>query len=65
MLAIALTAAKFGTRPSALLGLADDAVAFDFDNCAAMRLQQWEDERTAQMWGGGEDTEVRLDGSRP
>jgi hypothetical protein len=64
MLAIALTAAKFGTRPSALLGLADDAVSFDFDNCAAMRLQQWEDERTAQMWGGGE-TEVRLDGTRP
>jgi len=41
-------------------------MAFDFDNCAAMKLQQWEDERTAAMWGGGGDeTEVRLDGSRP
>ena len=39
-MAIALTAAKFGTRPSALLGLADDAVSFDFDNCAAMKLER-------------------------
>jgi hypothetical protein len=44
--------------------LADDAVALDFDNAAAMKLQQWEDERTAQMWGGGEKkTEVKWDGS--
>lgn len=61
---LALTAAKFGTRPSQLLRLADDAVSLDFDNAAAMRLQQWEDERTAAMWGGGGDerTEVRFDG---
>ena len=61
---LALTAAKFGTRPSQLLRLADDAVALDFDSAAAMKLQQWEDERTAQMWGGGGDerTEVRFDG---
>jgi len=48
-----------------LLQLADDAIALDFDNAAAMRLQQWEDARTAAMWGGGDDrkTEVRFDGS--
>jgi len=27
-------------------------IALDFDNCGAMRLQEWEDERTAAMWGG-------------
>jgi hypothetical protein len=40
-----------------------DAVALDFDNAAAMRLQQWEDERTAAMFGGEEQTpaEVRFE----
>lgn len=61
---LALTATKFGTRPSQLLQLADDAVALDFDGAAAMKLQQWEDERTAAMWGGGDSkTEVRWDGT--
>lgn len=48
---LALTAQKFGSRPSTLLQLADDAVALDFDQCAAWRLQEWEDERTRAMWG--------------
>jgi len=40
-------------------------VSLDFDNAAAMRLQQWEDERMVAMWGGGDDrkVEVRFDGS--
>lgn len=62
---LALTAAKFGTRPSQLLRLADDAVALDFDNAAAMKLQQWEDERTAQMWGGGGDEKVEVQWNGP
>lgn len=56
-----MTAAKFSTRPSKLLLLDDPGVAWDFDNCAAVKLQQWEDERTAAMWGGGEK-QVLLDG---
>jgi hypothetical protein len=56
-----MTAQKFGTRPSRLLGLDEPGVAFDFDNVAAVKLQQWEDERTAAMWGGGE-RQVILDG---
>ena len=36
-------------RPSALLGLDDEAVALDFDNAAAMRLQQWQDERDLNL----------------
>ncbi len=58
-----MTAAKFGTRPSKLLGLRDSAIAFDFDNVAAVKLQQWEDERAAAMWGSGE-RQVILDGPR-
>jgi hypothetical protein len=43
--------------------LLDDAVALDFDNAAAMRLQQWEDERTAAMFGGDDQpAEVRFEG---
>lgn len=51
LLALALTASKFGTLPSSLFGIVDDAVALDFDNAAAMRLQQWEDERLAMLHG--------------
>ena len=63
LLALGLTAQKFGSRPSSLIGLLDDAVALDFDNAAAMRLQQWEDDRTAAMFGGGDNqpAEVRFE----
>ena len=60
-----MTASKFGTRPSRLLQLADAGVAFDFDNAAAVKLQQWEDERMAAMWGNGGERQVILDGVRP
>lgn len=33
-----------------MLGLDDDLISFDFDNAAAMRLQQWEDERSAAFF---------------
>jgi hypothetical protein len=56
-----MTAQKFSTRPSKLLQLDEPGVAWDFDNCAAVKLQQWEDERQAAMWGGGEK-QVILDG---
>ncbi len=59
-----MTAQKFGTRPSRLLQLDEPGVAFDFDNVAAVKLQQWEDERMAAMWGGGDDRKVILDGPR-
>jgi hypothetical protein len=59
-----MTASKFGTRPSRLLQLADAGVAFDFDNAAAVKLQQWEDERMAAMWGNGGERQVILDGPR-
>lgn len=52
---LALTAQKFGSRPSHLLTLAEDVVALDFDQAAAWRLQEWEDERTRAMWGASED----------
>jgi hypothetical protein len=42
--------------------LDEPGVAFDFDNVAAVKLQQWEDERMAAMWGGGDDRKVILDG---
>lgn len=62
MLALALTARQFSTRPSSLLRFEDEVVALDFDNCAAMKLQQWDDERTAAMWGNGEaDKQVRFE----
>jgi hypothetical protein len=39
-----------------------DVTALDFDNAAAMRLQQWEDERTAAMFGVKEaEPEVRFE----
>lgn len=60
---MALTAQKFGKRPSQLMGLSDPVIALDFDNAAAMRLQQWEDERTAAMFGGRDNqpSEVRFE----
>ena len=61
---IALTANKFGRLPSELLEIRDSAIAFDFDHLAAFKLQLWEDERTAAMWGGSDKTEVRFDGSK-
>ena len=51
---LALTAAKFGVRPSALFALADDAVALDFDQAAAYRLNEWEDKKLCAVWGTGE-----------
>jgi len=57
LLALSLTASKFGQRPSQLLGLLDPVVSLDFDNAGAMRLQEWEDERTAAMWGAKPDPE--------
>jgi len=32
-----------------LLGLDDEAVALDFDNAAAFRLQTWQDERDLNL----------------
>lgn len=49
LLALSLTAAKFHCRPSQLLRLLDPVVALDFDNCAAMKLQEWEDERAINL----------------
>ncbi len=46
-----MTANKFGGRPSGILGILDDVVALDLDNAAAMRLQQWEDERLKMIHG--------------
>lgn len=43
-----------------LMQLADPVIALDFDNAAAMRLQQWEDERTAAFFGA-QQSEVRLE----
>ena len=51
LLVVALTASKFGQRPSLLIGIVDDdALSLDFDMAAALRLQQWEDEREAEKW---------------
>jgi hypothetical protein len=50
-----MTANKFGQRPSSLLGIRDDVVALDLDNAAAMRLQQWEDERLKMLHGVKDD----------
>lgn len=40
--------------------LVDPVISLDFDNAAAMRLQQWEDERTAAFFGA-QPSEVRLE----
>jgi hypothetical protein len=50
-----MTANKFGHRPSGILGILDDVVALDLDNAAAMRLQQWEDERLKMIHGVKDD----------
>ena len=42
---IALTGQKFGKRPSQLLRIRDEVLALDFDQAAALRLQEFEDER--------------------
>ena len=55
LLALAMTANKFGGRPSGILGILDDVVALDLDNAAAMRLQQWEDERLKMIHGIKDD----------
>lgn len=55
LLALALTANKFGGRPSGILRILDDVVALDLDNAAAMRLQQWEDERLKMIHGIKDD----------
>ncbi len=34
-----------------MLGLCDPVIALDFDNAAAMRLLQFEDERNAAFFG--------------
>jgi len=54
---------KFGKRPSDLLALDDAVIALDFDNAAAMRLQQWEDERNAAFFGsvGESPADVRFE----
>jgi len=39
----------------------DDVVALDFDQAAAWKLQIWEDERTAAMWGSKEDDKVTFE----
>jgi hypothetical protein len=44
-----------------LMRLDDDVIALDFDNAAAMRLQQWEDERAAAFFGAHQDSEVRFE----
>lgn len=61
---LALTAQKFGTRPSRLLQLGDEVIALDFDNAAALRLQWWEDERAAaflQAQVGGAQPEMKFE----
>lgn len=51
----------WGTRPSRLLRLCDDAVAFDFDNVAAMKLYRFEAEVEAAKWGGESKTDVEFE----
>lgn len=64
---MSLTAARFGKRPSELLGLLDPVVALDFDNAGAMRLQEWEDERALNLakvsnpWIESESPQIRYE----
>jgi hypothetical protein len=51
LLVVALAANKFGQRPSMMIGIDDDqALALDFDIAAAIKLQQWQDEREIEKW---------------
>lgn len=50
LLALAMTGARFGVRPSRLIGLMDEATALDFDMAAAFRLNTHEAELEAEKW---------------
>jgi hypothetical protein len=50
LLVVAMTAHKFAQRPSALIGVDDDALALDFDVAAMLKLQEWQDVRENERW---------------
>lgn len=65
LLALAITANKFGQRPSGILGILDEAIALDFDVAAARCLVKHENQmqtnwqfmaarlQAAMVWGRG------------
>jgi hypothetical protein len=56
LLVVALVAHKFACRPSKMIGLEDEALAFDFDCAAMLRLQEWQDQRENERWSAMVDT---------
>jgi hypothetical protein len=49
------TARRYGTRPSALLGIEDRALALDLDSALALRAHTEDDEAIEQVMQGDED----------
>jgi hypothetical protein len=52
---LAITAHKFGCRPSSLVGLADPVLALDFDLAAAGRLLDMQRSAVAEIEDGAGD----------
>ncbi len=52
---LAITAHKFGCRPSSLVGLADPVLALDFDLAAVARLLELQRSAVAEIDGGAGD----------
>jgi hypothetical protein len=56
-LLLAMTAEKFGCRPSQMAGLRDPVVALDFDLAAAARLLERDRQAASELAGGEEGSE--------
>lgn len=47
LLTLSLMSKIFSRRPSEIYGIADDAIAFDFDSAAAWALEIWNNKKEA------------------
>jgi hypothetical protein len=61
---LAITAEKFGSRPSSMVGLHDPVLALDFDLAAAAKLLEAERAAAIAMTEGFEETPVAGQGTK-